>query len=60
MRDFERDFERHALLSINLNPRVKQQVGPEKVDGKAKWRADLTGPARAGVIDGTVAMISYP
>ena len=46
-------------LSMNLNPRVRLPVGPGKMDSRTEWRADLAGPARAGVMDGMVEMISY-
>ena len=42
---------------MNLNPRLRLQVGPEKVDSGADWRADLVVPARAGVIDDLVQLI---
>ena len=45
---------------MNLNPRLGLPMGPEKVDSRDEWRADLVVPARAGVIDGMVEMISYP
>ena len=42
------------VLSMNLDSRKRLPLGPEKVDSRAEWRADLEVPARAGVIDGMV------